>query len=70
MPFVYIAIFLVALIYASRSQRRSNPTVQPDQATVPDVEDGKRPLEIYGTVWVENPTVCAMQLVGTEAIKA
>lgn len=70
MPFVYIAIFLVALFVATRGTRRANPTVQPDQATVPDVEDGKRPLEIYGTVWVENPTVCAMQLVGTEAIKA
>lgn len=69
MPFVYAAIFLVSYLLVARKLQRSSAAVQPDQPTVPDVEDGKKLVRFYGTVWNDNPTECAMKMVGTEAIK-
>ena len=69
MPFIYAAIFIVSLLYVASQSRRATQSVQPDQPTAPDAVDGKKLVRVYGTVWLENPSEAAMQLMGTEEIK-
>lgn len=59
---VYLGMMVLSwIITAALTPKPRPPEIQ--RGTVPTVTDGKRVIRIYGTQWIEDPGVLAMQQV-------
>lgn len=65
---VYIIILIVAAILAvALAPKPVQPEAQ--KGKVPDAEDGKSIIRVYGTVWVEDPITLGFKTMGEDPIK-
>ncbi|MEI7036428.1 hypothetical protein [Fulvimonas yonginensis] len=68
MIWAFVAVVIVSVFLAASASARVQ-TPQPERGDVPTVQDGKRIIRVYGTVWIDDPMQLAMQQVGTDAIR-
>lgn len=66
---VQLILMAVSYILTAVMTPKQKPP-EPVKANVPVVEEGKGIEVIFGTVWIEDPTVLAFKEVGTKKIKA
>lgn len=64
---IIMLIISLAISYATRP--KSEP-VKPQEGSIPQVEDGKSIVRIYGTVWRDDSTILGWKNLGTEPIKS
>lgn len=65
---VYIVIMIVAALIAYAMAPKP-PTPEVQKGKVPDAEDGKSIIRVYGTVWVEDPIVLGFKTMGADPIQ-
>lgn len=66
--FVLIAVIIISAILEYRALGKQQNKAPPTPTT-PSTKDGTSLIRIFGTVWDDNPTVLAMQLVSTTPIR-
>lgn len=64
----YLVVLIVAAIIAYAMAPKP-PAPEASKGKVPDAEDGKSIIRVYGTVWVEDPIVLGFKTMGEDPIK-
>lgn len=52
----YVVVFLLAA-YAAYAARAKVPQPDPQQGQTPEVKDGRALREVFGSVWITDPTI-------------
>jgi len=66
---IQIVLLIISLAMSYAMRPKSEP-VKPQEGSIPQVEDGKAIVRIYGTVWKDDSTILGWKNLGTEAIKS
>jgi len=66
---VQIAILVVSALisYATRPKPQKP---EPQEVETPTAEEGKKPVKVYGTVWIEDAQMLGFKKMGRDAIKS
>ena len=67
--FIYLAIMIVAAIVAYAMAPKPKAP-EPGKGQIPEADDGKSVIQVFGDVWVEDPMVIGFKPMGTDPIKA
>lgn len=67
--FVYYIVVLIVAAIIAYAMAPKPPTPEQQKGKVPDAEDGKSIIRIYGEVWVEDPIVLGFKTMGADPIK-
>ena len=62
-----LVMVVAALLSAALAPKPKGPEAQ--RVKIPVVEEGKKIVKIYGTVWIDDPMVLAFKPMGTTKIK-
>lgn len=66
---IVVSIALSAVSYLLMQRQLGKTQQAAQQATLPDEKDGKSYCRVYGTEWIEDPAVIAMQQTGADPIQ-
>lgn len=68
-PITWIIIIVVIALAVVLSMPKP-PTTEAQTANAPEVLDGRKIRKVYGTVWIDDPTVLAWKRMGTVPIRS
>lgn len=66
---VWLVVIIVIAIAVVMMMPKT-PTTEAQTANVPEVLDGRKIRKVFGTVWIDDPTVLGWKPMGTIAIKS
>lgn len=66
---ILVSVVLSAASYLLMQRQMGKNSAEAQKGTLPDEKDGKVYRRVYGTVWIDDPAVIAMQQTGSEPIK-
>lgn len=66
---ILVSILLSGASYLLMQRQLGKNQQAAQQATLPDEKDGKSYCRVFGTEWIEDPAVIAMQQTGADPIQ-
>lgn len=67
--FIYYILVLIVAAIIAYAMAPKPPTPEAGKGVVPEAEDGKSIIRVYGTVWVDDPMVLGFKTMGEDPIK-